>query len=45
MVLLIWICAAAMLSLAAANLRLLLVAAAALDEAEGTPIPHRFSRR
>jgi hypothetical protein len=35
MVLLVWICAAAMLSLAAANLRLLLVAAAALDEAEG----------
>jgi hypothetical protein len=41
MVLLVWICAASMLSLAAANLRLLLVAAATLDEAETARIPRR----
>jgi hypothetical protein len=41
MVLTVWICLAALLSLSAANLRLLLAAVAALDEAEASPAQRR----
>jgi hypothetical protein len=41
MILMVWICAAALLSLAAANLRLLLVAAATLNETEAAPMRRR----
>jgi hypothetical protein len=41
MVLMVSICAATMLSFAVADLRLLLVAAATLDEAKAAPFPRR----